>query len=99
VALRVELRAAGLAVDGVEVWWDDVEVALSVNAGSYPILDTISPYGDARIPDERLVELAGECRRLANDCQTDARTALLEIADLAERTARLPDYEMRFDGD
>jgi hypothetical protein len=64
-----------------------------------PILDTISLYGDARIPHERLEELAAECRRLANDCPRDAGTALRKIADLSERAARQPDYELRFDGD
>jgi hypothetical protein len=99
VALRVELREAGVAVDGVEVWWDDIETTLSGNAATYPILETISPYGDARIPHERLHELAAECRLLANVRPKDASTALLKIADLSERAARRSDYELRFDGD
>jgi len=98
MALRVELWKGGVLVDGVEEWWDDVESALSAADGDYPVLTSVSPYGELVIAPDRLRDLASESRRLAADAGR-AGTLLQKIADLCQRALAAPDAELRFNGD
>jgi hypothetical protein len=99
MSVRVELWLDGVIVDGVEEWWDSVEATLENDPDDYALLESISPYGQVRIPHERLVDLAEECRRLLGSAQGPARFLLLRIADLCERGSAAPDAELRFEGD
>jgi hypothetical protein len=99
MALRIELRKSGAPIDGVEEWWDGVEAALDAAEEQYPILDSISPYGEVTIPRKYLTDLAEECRRLRLRSPERIRALLLKIAELSERAVDDPDAELRFDGD
>ena len=98
--LRIELYEAGSLVDGVEEWWDDVANAVATAASDYPLLTSISPYGDLDLSPGMLEALAEECRRLASET-TIKRLAdlLLKTADLCERAATSEAAVLRFDGD
>lgn len=99
MAIRVELREAGVPVAGVEQWWDDVEAALARDEEHFALLESISPYGEVSIPRERLTDLADECRRLGPRVGGSVESLLLEIAELCDRAAAGSDSELRFDGD
>lgn len=96
MALRIELWESGRLVDGVEQWWDDVERDLDSADGDYPILTSVSPYGELRLATSRLPDLADECFRLAEGGGR-SRALLLMIADLCRKAT--PEGELRFDGD
>ena len=98
MSVRVELWLDGVLVDGVEEWWDRLEAAINSAPGDFALLESISPYGQARIPQERLVDLADECRRLGVIAAAPARSLLLLIADLCERGSATNDAELRFEG-
>ncbi len=98
MALRIELWERDAFVDGVEEWWDGVEAALEASQDEYPILDSVSPYGELRIPGDRLRDLAAESSRLAETTTGRVRALLLKIADLCSR-ATVIDFELRFNGD
>jgi hypothetical protein len=98
MALRIELWQNGALVDGVEEWWDDVESALEGADGEYPILDSISPYGDRTIPPDRLQDLAIECSTLAQTGSERLRSLLRKLADLCGRASE-SQAELRFSGD
>jgi|SRR6185437_16036827 hypothetical protein len=97
--VRVELWESSVLVDGVEEWWDGIERALLPAEGEYPILESISPYGDVRIPADRLSDLADECRRLSKASTGKVRSLLCKIADLCDRARETGDAELRFNGD
>lgn len=99
MALRIELWEQGSLVDGVEAWWDDVEGALDIAPGDYPILDSISPYGDFVVAFASLQDLAGECLRLAQAATGTLEGLLSKIADLCARASMTTDAELRFNGD
>jgi hypothetical protein len=99
MAVRIELRKSGAPIDGVEEWWDGVEAALGTAKESYPILDSISPYGEVSIPRDRLADLADECRRLRLRSTERVGALLLKIAELSERVIDDPHTELWFDGD
>lgn len=98
MALRIELWERGALIDGVEEWWDGVEAALETSADHYPILDSVSPYGELTVAWDRLRDLAGEASRLAETTTGRARALLLKIAELCAR-ATATDFELRFNGD
>jgi len=98
MALRIELWERGAPVDGVEEWWDGVEAALEASEDEFPILDSVNPYGELTIPCDRLADLAGESRRLAETTTGRVRALLVKIADLCAR-ATATDFELRFNGD
>ena len=97
--LRIELRDRGTVIDGVEEWWDGVESVLADSDDRYPILDSISPYGDVTIGSDRLPDLEVESRDLARHATGDVRVLLLRIADLCQRAAAGTGAQLRFDGD
>jgi hypothetical protein len=101
MAVRVELRQRGVVVDGIEHWWDDLEAALDRDEATFPLLESISisPYGQIRIPHERLLELANECRLLAPRVGGTVHTLLVKVAELCDRAAVGTDTELSFDGD
>jgi hypothetical protein len=99
VALRIELWEHGTLVDGVEEWWDDVEGALDIAQEDYPILDSISPYGELVLASGRLQDLADECLRLAQTANGRLEALLLRIASLGARATMTSDAELRFKGD
>lgn len=96
--MRVEARLDDAVADGVEAWWDDVETAAHQALARFPLLKSISPYGDVAVPVDRLNELADECEELARDARTEASAILLKIADLARRTVDGEFAELRFNG-
>jgi hypothetical protein len=98
MALRIELWERDALIDGVEEWWDGVEAALEASEDEYPILDSVSPYGELTVPCDRLRDLAGESSRLAESTTGRVRALLLKIADLCAR-ATATDFELRFNGD
>ena len=97
--VRVELWQDGVLVDGVEQWWDRVEAALDREQEDFALLESISPYGQVRIPHECLLDLAGECRRLSLRAGGAVEPLLLKIAELCDRAAATSEVELRFDGD
>ncbi len=97
--LRVELWEDGALVDGAEEWWDGVERAVLAEACHYPLLTSINPYGDLTVPPDRLQDLAGECRRLAQSSSGRLRILMLKIADLCDRASAGDNAELRFNGD
>jgi hypothetical protein len=99
MALRIELWENGTLVDGIEDWWDDVEAALSTTSDSYPILHSISPYGEQTIPPNRVRDLATEAHDLAGKTTGHTSKLLRKLARLSERAAEAPSAELRFDGD
>ncbi len=99
MSLRVELWLDGVLADGLEEWWDRVEAAIDSAPGNFPLLASISPYGQARIPHGRLADLADECRRLQPSAIGSAGALLLRIADLSDQGFATSDAELRFEGD
>lgn len=99
MAVRVELWEGGTLIDGVEEWWDGIEQALLAAADEYPIIESISPYGDVRIPADRVADLAAECRQLGQASTGKLRSLLLKIAELCDRAAAMDDAQLRFNGD
>lgn len=99
MAIRIELRKSGAPIDGVEEWWDGVEAALGAAKEPYPILDSISPYGEVTIPRDRLADLVDECRRLQLRSTERTGALLLRVAEFIERVIDDPDTELWFDGD
>lgn len=100
MALRIELWENGSLVDGVEEWWDDVEIAVAAAGNDCPILESISPYGELSLAPALLGDLADECRRLAGQAaQPRVGELLLKIAGLCERAAESDAAELRFNGD
>lgn len=99
MALRIELWERGTVVDGVEEWWDGVEGALATAEDDYPILDSISPYGELIVAHDRLLDLAAESSRLAETTSGRVGDLLQRIAALCERATGATDAELRFDGD
>jgi hypothetical protein len=99
VALRIELWECGVLTGGIEEWWDDVERALDSAANQYPILDSVSPYGELVVAHDRLADLATESRRLAARNPGHVRALLLKIAELCDRASVSTDAQLRFDGD
>lgn len=97
--MTVEARRDGVVVDGAEAWWDEVESAAHRRPEHYPLLTTISPYGDVIVPANRLDELRRECLELARETRPDTGAFLARIADLARRTAAGEFAELRFNGD
>ncbi len=88
-----------MLTDGVEEWWDDVEIALDAAKHDYPILDSVSPYGELVVAYDRLSDLADECRLLAEAATGQGRELLLKIAGLCDRATLATDSELRFNGD
>jgi hypothetical protein len=99
VALRIELWQHGVLTGGVEECWDAVESALDVGMGEYPILDSVSPYGELVVAHGRLADLADESRRLAATTTGQVHALLLKIANLCEQASAATDAELRFNGD
>jgi hypothetical protein len=99
MALRIELWERGTVIDGVEEWWDGVERAIAGAEDDYPILDSISPYGELIVAHDRLRDLAAEASRLAATTSGRVSQLLLRIAALCERATATTDAELRFDGD
>lgn len=98
--MRIELWQNGSLVDGIEEWWDGVEAALTAAQEDYPILDSISPYGDLTLAFDRLKDLGSESRRLAESAdKAKLRSMLLKISELCERARTTPGSELRFNGD
>jgi hypothetical protein len=97
--VRVELWVSDALVDGVEQWWDAIEAALDQTQGDFVLLESISPYGETRVPADRLEDMAEECRRLASQARRSVAPLLLRIAELCEAGARTDDGELRFEGD
>jgi hypothetical protein len=97
--MRVEARRDGAVVDGVEAWWDNVEIAAHRSPDRYPLVTTISPYGDVIVPANQLDELARECEELAREAESGTIGFLVKIADLARRTAVGEFADLRFNGD
>jgi hypothetical protein len=89
----------GALVDGIDEWWDDVELALTNVDGDYPLLDGVDPYGDLTLPRDRLDDLARECRDLAGRSQPNASALLLKLADLCDRAIARPGTFLQFNGD
>ncbi len=100
MALRIELWVAGRLTGGVEEWWDGVEAALAGTTDDYPLLASVSPYGEWIVPLDRVSDLGAEARRLAN-ATTSGRTAelLSRLADLCTQVEGQTDAELRFSGD
>jgi hypothetical protein len=99
MALRVLLYLHGEVVDGVEQWWDDVDLLLTSRSGDFRVLETISPYGRSQPPRHLLPDLAAECRRLGADAKGSTAALLLRISELAERAVSTDGAELVFDGD
>jgi hypothetical protein len=99
MALRIELWEDGALTGGIEEWWDDVEIALDGAESDYPILETVSPYGELVVAYDRLADLAAESRRLAGATKGRVHALMLSIADLCDRAFAATDAELRFSGD
>lgn len=99
MALRIELWEHGMLTGGVEEWWDEIESALDAAKNDYPILGSVSPYGELVVVYNRLTDLADESRRLAEATTGRVRALLLKIADLCDRASMATDAELRFNGD
>src|SRR5207248_7721872 len=100
MAMRIEVYEDGSLVDGVEEWWDDVETALASADRDYPILASISPYGDLTLAPSLSAQLAEECHGLAKaTTNTKVSELLVKIAALAARAAASGLASLRFNGD
>lgn len=99
MALRIELWEDGALTGGVEEWWDDVEIVLDTDGSDYPILESVSPYGELVVAYDRLADLADESRRLAGATTGRVHTLMLRIADLCDQASAATDAELRFNGD
>lgn len=97
--MRVEARRDGVVVDGAEAWWDEVESTAHRGPERFPLVTTISPYGDVAVAADRLDQLRRECLDLAREARPDTAAFLVKIAELARRTATGEFAELRFNGD
>ena len=100
MALRLELWARGRIIDGAEIWWDDVELALSGDAGeALPTLRRVDPYGDTLFGVSELDELAREARQLRVQASASARPLLDRLVDLCSTGMSEADAQLRIVGD
>jgi hypothetical protein len=98
--IRIELYDSGSLVEGVEEWWDDIELALESSARDYPLLESISPYGDVTMTPTSLERLVDECQRLADEASgAPLKRLLLEISELGQKAIASEDGALRFNGD
>jgi len=67
---------------------------------SFPLVNTIDPYGDADLLSSQMSEFVGELDRLEGARLTKAqREYLAQLRALADRCAAVPRYRLRFIGD
>ena len=100
MALRLELWARGRVIDGAEMWWDDVALALgNTRSEPFPLLTSIDPYEDTSFASSELVELVQEARRLRAQAPKNAGPLLDRLADLCVTGMSETDAKLRIIGD
>jgi hypothetical protein len=97
--LSIELWASEELVDGIELRWDPIEALLAGQENRYPILDSVSPYGELHLAGPAIRQLASECRSLASQTSGSVRAALNAIGTLCEQGDKSGAAELRFEGD
>jgi hypothetical protein len=97
MAISIELRVDGQVVNGIEMWWDDLDVALTGRDEEYPLLSRVDPYGDVVFGANVLDGVLAELEKLANSephLSNIAKIRALCIEGLSSEQS-----ELRFSGD
>lgn len=102
MSITVELWISGRIADGVEQWWDDIDLWLAESPErrvEYPLLASVDPYGEHTFPWNALPILRDEARRVAASAPPTIARFATKLATLCGNGLEADAAELRFSGD
>jgi hypothetical protein len=99
VTISVELRVNGVAIDGVEEWWDEMEFALTDREEHYPMVRRVDAYGNVRFDRSELGSLIAELRRLRTEVDSTPKKLVGKLEALFLRAISTEGSDIVFVGD
>lgn len=100
--LVVELWSDGAVVDGVETWWDDVELWLDAQddrRAAFPFTASVDAYGFATVPRSAFAAWLGELSDIGGQSPPSVARVAQSLAALCSAGLDRPAAELRLVGD
>jgi hypothetical protein len=99
VSLRIELRIAHAAIDGLETSWSDLDLRLEGRRHEFPLLSRVDAYDNLIYAGPQIVELANEISSLLEDPRGSSVPLLRNLLRLCVIATQNSQADLNFAGD